>query len=317
MLGRLVKFPMVAPSPSPHLTTAVPLARLTRRVKHAYTCSISRNAASIARWKAGGDRMKLARMIAVALAAARLERDRRAAVCDGKLIGNGEGGADAEQGASEGEGAWSGIVRGLKAIRRVLVLSALFAPVAVLAPLAYSGVSGAVTEYAWEYAISGIEFAGPTFIKLCQWASTRSDLFPQEFCLRFSRLHDATRGHSWGETNRTMRESFGEGWEKSIQIDESRSPIGSGCIAQVYHGTLTKAIDLFPAGTEVAVKIVHPFIRDKVEVDFYILSKVAALLESIPRLNLKFLSVRDSVEQFRQVMVPQLDLRCEASNLER
>ena len=51
--------------------------------------------------------------------------------------------------------------------------------------------------------------------------------------------------------------------------------------------------------------------------DFYIMDKVTSFLEAIPRLNLEFLSMKDSVEQFRQVMVPQLDLRCEAKNLER
>jgi len=51
--------------------------------------------------------------------------------------------------------------------------------------------------------------------------------------------------------------------------------------------------------------------------DFYILNKVSSFLEGLPHLNLEYLSMTDSVEQFRQIMVPQLDLRCEAKNLER
>ena len=61
----------------------------------------------------------------------------------------------------------------------------------------------------------------------------------------------------------------------------------------------------------------HPHIKEKVEMDFYILNKVSTFLEGLPRLNLEYLSMVDSVEQFRQIMIPQLDLRCEANNLER
>ena len=68
---------------------------------------------------------------------------------------------------------------------------------------------------------------------------------------------------------------------------------------------------------QVAVKIVHPHIREKVELDFYILNKVTRFLESLPRFNFEYLAMSDSVEQFRQIMVPQLDLRCEAKNLSR
>jgi len=40
-------------------------------------------------------------------------------------------------------------------------------------------------------------------------------------------------------------------------------------------------------------------------------------LESLPKLNLKYLSLADTVKQFRDIMLPQLDLRIEAKNLQR
>lgn len=52
-------------------------------------------------------------------------------------------------------------------------------------------------------------------------------------------------------------------------------------------------------------------------VDFYILHKFASILERIPFLNLDYLSIQDSVLQFRQIMIPQLDMRNEARNLTR
>lgn len=47
------------------------------------------------------------------------------------------------------------------------------------------------------------------------------------------------------------------------------------------------------------------------------MNKVASFLEYIPYLNLDYLSMKDSVDQFRDIMLPQLDLRVEAHNLQR
>jgi aarF domain-containing kinase len=47
------------------------------------------------------------------------------------------------------------------------------------------------------------------------------------------------------------------------------------------------------------------------------MNKFASFLEYIPYLNLDYLSMKDSVDQFRDIMLPQLDLRVEAHNLQR
>ena len=51
--------------------------------------------------------------------------------------------------------------------------------------------------------------------------------------------------------------------------------------------------------------------------DFYILHKVAKWLEALPYMNLEYLSLSDTVRQFRDVMLPQLDLTLEADHLRR
>jgi ABC1 atypical kinase-like domain len=53
-----------------------------------------------------------------------------------------------------------------------------------------------------------------------------------------------------------------------LQLDPK--PIGSDCIAQVYKGVLLQSIDQFHAGTEIAVKALHPNIFHGVCCDFYI-----------------------------------------------
>ncbi|XP_035520644.1 uncharacterized aarF domain-containing protein kinase 2 [Morone saxatilis] len=116
---------------------------------------------------------------------------------------------------------------------RALVLLLKFGPLLLLSPLALVSTRWASL---WVDALLWVtETSGPTFIKLGQWASTRRDIFPQEFCERFSRLHVKVRPHSWAHTKQCLRRAFGEGWRRVLQF-ESKEPVGSGCVAQVYKG---------------------------------------------------------------------------------
>ena len=202
--------------------------------------------------------------------------------------------------------------RAWTALTRLAQLSMLATPLVVMAPFAY--VSNTVHKYSWEYALWGIEQAGPTFVKWVQWATTRQDLFSPEFCQYFGQLRDNTRGHPWEHTQTLLEEDLGP---LASHLKLESTPIGSGCIAQVYRGTLTEAVGQFPSGTKLAVKVQHPSIWEKVCVDFYIFDKVAVFLESLPYLQLKYLALVDTVRQFRDIMLPQLDLTLEAKHLQR
>jgi len=236
---------------------------------------------------------------------------------------------------------------------RIFNLTLLVSPLTILIPMSYvMGSTSTITEYTWDYSIWAIEKAGPTFMKLFQWATTRHDLFPAEFITHFTKLQDDTNGHSWEETQRILESVFGPNhtqlldfdikthhnriiaqkkqqdtvvpWKQffffsktNLSKDPMYRPIGSGCIAQVYKAKLKQNTGLLPAGTEVAIKVIHPGILHKVCIDFYILNKITSWIEKIPGLNLDYLSIQDSVNQFRDVMLPQLDLRVEARNLHR
>jgi len=249
----------------------------------------------------------------------------------------------------------SSIKRWWMATKRLMALGVLVSPLTVLVPLSY--VSPKAQEMTWSYALWGIEQAGPTWIKLVQWATTRQDLFSPQFCQYFGKLRDNTVGHSWEETKRILQDEFIDdedmakllerernpfqtsssvqkrstmksitatndpqhrqpsSWEEFLKLDPE--PIGSGCIAQVYQGRLLKPTPQYPVNTKVAVKVQHPGIWHKVCVDFYILGKCAKFLEALPYLNLRMLSLSDTVRQFRDIMVPQLDLTLEAKHLSR
>jgi aarF domain-containing kinase len=209
-------------------------------------------------------------------------------------------------GTNSVERVWSACVR-------VAALTTLAAPMAVLVPASY--VSDRAHKWSWAYALWGIEQAGPTFLKLVQWATTRQDLFSPQFCQYFGKLRDDTVGHQWKDTVKILEEDLGAA--AVAMLDLRPDPIGSGCIAQVYRGTLKEAAGQYPKGTDVAVKVQHPGIWHKVCVDFYILGKSAKFLEDLPYLNLGYLALADTVRQFRDMMLPQLDLTLEAKHLTR
>ncbi|XP_013802575.2 uncharacterized aarF domain-containing protein kinase 2 [Apteryx mantelli] len=77
------------------------------------------------------------------------------------------------------------------------------------------------------------EAAGPTCVKLGQWASTRRDLFSEAFCDEFSKLHVEVSPHPWGHTDELLSKAFGEDWRGILKFP-SQEPVGSGCVAQVY-----------------------------------------------------------------------------------
>ncbi|XP_067855772.1 uncharacterized aarF domain-containing protein kinase 2 [Heptranchias perlo] len=114
---------------------------------------------------------------------------------------------------------------------RAVILLLRFGPLLLLYPVCF--VSSSFASFWWDLLLKSTEAAGPTFIKLGQWFSTRRDLFSAEFCDKFSKLHVHVTPHPWDYTKYSMKRAFGEGWRSIFQI-ENKEPIGSGCIAQVY-----------------------------------------------------------------------------------
>lgn len=293
-----------------------PPVKIVRRVYSFATSSTdvtTKYMGLVARWKRNISRLYARRLLEIATASAatqRMKADLEATVAKPSEWQNWQA-ADWEETALASLGKTK-LSRVLMATKRLASLAILSSPMLVLVPLSY--VSSTAREAAWQYALWGVEQAGPTWIKLVQWATTRQDLFSPRFCQYFGKLRDDTEGHAWKETQRILQEELGAA-QGALELHAE--PIGSGCIAQVYRGHLTRPTKLYPKDTKVAIKVQHPGIWDKVCVDFYILRKLARFFESIPYANLEYLSLSDTVRQFRDIMLPQLDLTLEANHLKR
>ena len=116
---------------------------------------------------------------------------------------------------------------------RLIFIVILFSPVFILHCAGYIFQSSSIHLLKWRYIRYALQKAGPAFVKLGQWASTRRDLFSADICETLSGLQRDCYTHSWNNTRKIMEENFGPNWEE-IFTDINTTPIGSGCVAQVY-----------------------------------------------------------------------------------
>lgn len=215
---------------------------------------------------------------------------------------------------------------------RFLHLFILFAPVIATSPMLLVGKPprrrlgkpvaqeedswGAIWWYA--FLVKQMERAGPSFIKLGQWAASRADLFPAALCDRMSKLHSNGQPHSFRHTKRAVTEAFGMQFEDIFEVFD-QTPIGCGAIAQVYKAELKRDVlgaALDPgSSTAVAIKVLHPRASKTIRRDIVIMSVFANALNALP--GMEWLSLPEEVSVFGDMMNSQLDLRVEADNLER
>lgn len=231
---------------------------------------------------------------------------------------------------------------------RFLHLVIIFVPVIVTVPAIWIGQrdskrdnerSGALWWYG--FLVNSMEMAGAAFIKLGQWAASRSDIFPNEMCSIMSALHSDAPAHSMNVTKKTLERAFGRKFD-DIFDEFQQKPLGVGAIAQVYKAKLKpdlampeddavsqpqtlrekalKTVDPLLKSTPhripsnyVAVKVLHPKIERIVRRDLRIMSFFANLINVFP--TMEWLSFPDEVKQFGEMMRLQLDLRIEAANL--
>lgn len=155
-----------------------------------------------------------------------------------------------------------GMIQRLHLAARFVYLCIIFTPAVTLYLLSQLFGSSSLAKSSWNWILFTLESAGPAFIKLGQWASTRRDLFPDDFCATLSALHLNCHPHSWAETEQLMEANFGPNWQDTLDI-EDHTPIGCGCVAQVYRGRLYHHGDeaVEPAGGSVSISSGNRMIR--------------------------------------------------------
>ncbi|KAG5365698.1 ABC1 family protein [Yarrowia sp. B02] len=212
---------------------------------------------------------------------------------------------------------------------RFFYLSILFAPVLVTMPAIMFGPRDKSKDNErytaiWWYGFltTMMERAGASFIKLGQWAASRTDIFPPQLCAKMSELHSNNKAHPFRVTKRTLEKAFEMPFDE-IFDEFVEKPLGVGAIAQVYKGKLSqKALnsshnkqkgERSPSGW-VAIKVLHPRVSQIVERDLSIMRFFANIVNAVP--TMEWLSLPGEVEQFAGMMRLQMDLQIEGKNLD-
>lgn len=150
------------------------------------------------------------------------------------------------------------------------------------------------------------EELGPTFVKLGQLLSSRSDLLPENYVRELSKLQDNVSPLPFtvirNSVERELNAPLGE-----LFSNFSPEPLASASIGQVHAATLKD-------GTAVVVKVQRPAIDVLIKTDISVLTTLAAACERyFPESQV--LSPQIFVEEFFQAMTLELDFVLEANNI--
>jgi ubiquinone biosynthesis protein len=153
-----------------------------------------------------------------------------------------------------------------------------------------------------------LEDMGPLAIKLGQLLSTRRDLIPPEVLAQLVLLQDRVKPFSTDVAKTRIQQSL----KADIATLFSRfdeQPLAAASIAQVHTAALHD-------GREVVVKVTRPDIRSQILQDFEILEWLGATLEK--RLEAaRALHLSEIIQDYRQIILNELDLTLEADNTRR
>jgi len=152
------------------------------------------------------------------------------------------------------------------------------------------------------------EELGPTFIKLGQLLSLRTDLIPREFAAEFRKLQDRVPPVPFDEIKEIIEAELKAPLASVFSYVEP-IPSGAASIAQVHEAIL-------PDGQRVMVKVQRPKIAEIIDTDISILFHLAYLIDRyIP--ESKVYSPLDIVEEFSRSIKREIDFTIEAGNTQR
>jgi ubiquinone biosynthesis protein len=153
-----------------------------------------------------------------------------------------------------------------------------------------------------------LEELGPTFLKMGQILSTRTDLIPAKYITELSKLQDDVVPFDFDDVKNTVEKELNEPIEQIFSYFEEK-PVAAASIGQVHKAVM-------PDGSDVVVKVQRPGIKKIIEVDLEIMTHLAGLMET----HLKSWDVHKPtkiIEEFARTLEKELDYTQEAANTER
>jgi ubiquinone biosynthesis protein len=173
----------------------------------------------------------------------------------------------------------------------------------VLREVGVVGERPATREGAQQFRLA-LEELGPTYIKLGQLLSSRSDLLPDVYIEELSSLVDDVPPVPFPEIERVLAAEV----DPDLFVRVDPAPLASASIAQIHHGQLAN-------GMEVAIKVRRPKIEETVARDLDLIRSTARLLDKRSE-RAQLLQVEALADELDVHLRSELNLEEEAHNTE-
>lgn len=151
-----------------------------------------------------------------------------------------------------------------------------------------------------------LEDLGPTYIKIGQIASSRTDLLPERYCRELEKLRSNVAPLDFEIVRQVIEQETGKKLEEIYSEFQSK-PLGSASIAQAHYGILKD-------GTRVVTKVQRPQIAEKMRKDFVLLNKLAGFANAAGNEENSTVDLKSVLKELEKVTEDELDFHVEAEN---
>lgn len=159
-------------------------------------------------------------------------------------------------------------------------------------------------------AVEVLQALGPTYVKIGQLASNRSDLLPKEYCDAFEKLRDDADPMPFSTVVEQIDKAYGASWH-TVFASIDPEPLGAASIAQVHKATLLD-------GTVVAVKVRRPGVAESMAEDIMLMKHLIAAGELASNAHRDILlSLEGFVEEIERTTASEVNFTTELHNLVR
>ena len=154
-----------------------------------------------------------------------------------------------------------------------------------------------------------LEDLGPTYVKIGQIMSSRTDMLPDSYCRELEKLRSDVQPLDAAVARAVIEQETGKKIEE-IYAEFRDEPLGSASIAQAHYGVLLD-------GTRVVTKVQRPQVADMMRKDFVLLKKLAGAVNVAVSEDSGAVDLKSVVEELEKVTEDELDFRIEAENTRR
>ena len=152
-----------------------------------------------------------------------------------------------------------------------------------------------------------LEDLGPSFVKIGQTLSTRSEILPQAYCDELAKLQTECDPLPFDQVLDALKSIYGDQLERTFdEIDPH--PLGSASLAQVHKAWLKN-------GDVVAVKVQRPGVKATMAQDIDIMRVMARRVSRFAK-GEQMVDFSEVVEEMWTTFLEETDFACEAENLE-